>query len=1020
MPTDIQATEQVIESNQQQAFIDASPFLESDRAEIPRSATITQNGMDISHFFERPILIKSFEWDDNTSFFETENPWYDYFSHAAIRPKLLGFARLTADLEVELRVNGSPFRFSQLLLSYRPLFCSAKTYSGTPISLADCSGGYLVEDGCAAGSINVVPTGGTAFTLLARSQRQCTYLDVATSTGGKLVLPFIHPFNALRVNQLNGTYASDITTVFGEELNAMGTLTMESLATLRNMQVATTAGVTLDLFVRAVNVRAWLSSGVATADPQGSERKPSEIASVAANVAGMFKYIPIIGSYATLAETIAGTGAKILQFFGYTPRPDTSLPQYVTGYSYPIESSVTFPKKIRNLGLDHENNVVVDPGVFDGNSSDPLALTSFCARPALLARSYFASSLAVDDAILLLPVSPFHSMSELLTDPNIPTSRRFQLTPCALAAMNFRYWRGTMCVRFQTIQTSFHRGRLRVTWEPEIGGSTGTQAALFTRYEGYQQILNWDISAQNAITVKVGFGARKGRLTVPRLGTPGITDVSYISNSESNTGAINTATITVDNYEDYFNGFLRLSVLTRLQAPDATYPVPIVSHVWYEDIEFYDPLDNGPTLASVGPHTGVITDPPVDSSTYYGTVFQSEDLENLSTRKLCYDTMYPQGEEVQEFVFQPTSRVEEALYEGEKVMSLRSLLQRDVFYDTIAFEIPRHVTQPTSGGPKNIQLDTPPTLLVRMLPVYPYAFGTNSPSRTTVQTTNTIAPTYSYTGTSGVARTYCVNMARTNLFPIIRECFVGFRGSYNWKFVPMVENGCRVKSVTASRSNFTHSSYDRIGSLPRNVRVSPWSVTAAYTTDGPSFVGYAQSLIAPLIFDTGSTASLGSGAASVGLRGVYYTVTNKLTDLTRFLNGYLGSFASGALSVIIREQSTLGVRIPYFSNTRFHPGSTTGWMNGNTNSELSQCVRLTVLTEGSSGMTFGGPSASATTGDYIATSSAIGYNGPARSSVILAAICSAGDDISFGGFVSVPSLFGSSQLVFTNTSQDNS
>lgn len=74
--------------------------------------------MDISHFFERPILVQTYEWDDGTDFFQTMQPWYSYFSHAAIRPKLLGFSRLTSDLEVEFRLNGSPFRFSRILASY--------------------------------------------------------------------------------------------------------------------------------------------------------------------------------------------------------------------------------------------------------------------------------------------------------------------------------------------------------------------------------------------------------------------------------------------------------------------------------------------------------------------------------------------------------------------------------------------------------------------------------------------------------------------------------------------------------------------------------------------------------------------------------------------------------------------------------------------------------------------------------------------------------------------------------------
>lgn len=1022
LPAEISQDNITTEVVQQQTFLDGSPSQEAGSAFAPSSATITENGMDISHFFERPLLVTSWEWDDGSDFFQTLSPWYSYFTSDAIRPKLLGFSRMTADLEVEFRLNGSPFRFSQLLVSYRPLFNYVKTTSSGPRSLSDYSGGYLPEDGCSVNGTDLVaPSGSSDYTILARSQRQCCYMDIAKSTGAKMVLPFIHPFNSFRVNALPTGDVSRRNTLFGQELYSMGTVTVESLSTLRNMQTSTTAGVTVDVFVRATNVRAWLASGVATAEPQGSERMPSTTASSVAKTASFFKNIPIIGSYATLTETLATAGSNLLQFFGYTPRPDTTLPQYVTGYSYPVESSVTFPKKVRNLGLDHNNNIVVDPAVIAGDSNDLLAFSSFCARPTLLFRTYFGSGIAVNDPIAFLPVSPFHYRSSLVTNADAPNMRRVQMTPAALAALNFRYWRGTMCVRFQVIKTQFHRGRLRVTWEPEIGNDKASAIAESTTvYEGYQQMLNWDLSSSDALTVKVGFGARKGRLTVPRLGVPGLTDNTFITNTEAAPNTIGAASLTIDNYEDYFNGFLRLSVLTKLQAPDVSYPLPIMVHVWYEDLEFYDPLENGPTLTTFSSVNPIGSTLPTSTSSYYGTVFSSEDVENLMTRPLVYDTMYPQGDmEAQgdeEFVFQPTTHTEDAVYEGEKVGSLRSLLQRDVYYDTIEFEIPRSSSQASiSGAMPNMSIDTPPTLVTAILPMYPHPFGTTAPLRSTSQTINVVNPGYQFTGSSGTARTYYPNMARTNLFPLVRECFIGFRGSYNWKFIPVAESGTRVSLMSASRANFTHSSYAQIGSLPRNKRVAPFATTAEYTTAGPGFGSSDTSMIAPIIYDTGATLT----GANYGLRNLYFNATNKLSSIRRFFNSYLGSCASGTLVVDTREQRTLGIRMPYFSSVRFMPGSTTGWMNPNSNAELAQGIRFTAITEGSDRVVVTGGATFASGTEPVANGWFNAINGPLRSFVAFAAICSAGDDISFGHFVSVPSLYLTSVALFTDSTSDN-
>ena len=148
MPAEITISNEQETTHQQQAFVDAGPFQQDLREFQPSTATVTTNGMDISHFFERPILLNSYEWDDNATFMEYYSPWFSYFTHPTIAPKLLGFSRLVADLEVELRINGSPFRFGQILASYRPLFNPRKRASSNPVSLADYSGGFLPEDGC--------------------------------------------------------------------------------------------------------------------------------------------------------------------------------------------------------------------------------------------------------------------------------------------------------------------------------------------------------------------------------------------------------------------------------------------------------------------------------------------------------------------------------------------------------------------------------------------------------------------------------------------------------------------------------------------------------------------------------------------------------------------------------------------------------------------------------------------------------------------------------------------------------
>ena len=127
------------------------------------------------------------------------------------------------------------------------------------------------------------------------------------------------------------------------------------------------------------------------------------------------------------------------------------------------------------------------------------------------------------------------------------------------------------------------------------------------------------------------------------------------------------------------------------------------------------------------------------------------------------------------------------------------------------------------------------------MPVFPYSFGTSSPCRNTVMTIGTPSPGYPYTGSSGTARTFYPNMARTNLFPLIRECFVGFRGSYNWKFYPMIESGCRVSTMAAARSNYWHTSNHFCYNYPRPIRSSPYTdQNITQSIAGPTFANSRQ------------------------------------------------------------------------------------------------------------------------------------------------------------------------------------
>lgn len=976
--------------------------------------------MDISHFFERPLLLKTIEWDDNNVLFDATNWWTEYFTHRAIWPKLLGYSRMTANLELEFRVNGSPFRFGDVLVSYRPLF-----HPNISTHLANFSGGYLPEDGCIGSdpSFPSIQPFSSDQSILARSQRQSVYLIVSESKGGKMVLPFIYPFESLRMTSLehDPAVSADVTrmknTTFYSSLLGLGVVTMESLSVLRNTQIATSVGVSIDVFVRAVNVHVWMASGVAAMKPQGSSgkgeesMKPSQVSSIIAAGLSAFSYVPVIGPLATAGSMVAEGVSNILKFFGFTPMPLNAVITPVVNALPFIQSSLYAPRSIESLSLDHQNQVSIDPTLIGGPSYDELSIASFTGRSCILFRTYFGSSCVPNDTIALIPVHPMLGISSFVSTGSSLPATRHQLTPCAFAAMNFRQWRGTLVLNFRTIKTKFHKGRLRITWDPELANSKADATTDFTAfYEGYQQMVTWDLDSTDNMEVKIGFASRSARLTVPPIAGMNLSTLaSWKTNAEGASGPITNTTFISDNYLDYVNGFVRVSVLNRLQAPDTTYPVPIVVSASFENLELYDPLDQGlcaNTLNGITYSSSANVNP---TTSYY---YSDGVLANFSTRRAWPDTFYPQGSEEKKkviFEFQPTTSVSELVYEGEVLGSLRALAAREVYYDTLLYEVPSCCVQPTTTRTQNISTTIPPCVIDTLLPWRPSCSGTVGPMRSTIFTTNVTAPTYTYNSAGGTSSTYVPSFCRTPFSVLLQECFVGQRGSYNWKFLPGPSYGVEVKDLFVSRSNCV-GDYTRVGSFPRKDVVSPYTsnISPDSVAQGFAFSGEKRTALVPLAYDTGTSDV---GKTMLNPRNLRNNITLKLSAIRTLLGAMLPNFGAGAICADKGSRLVAGIRFPFNSMTKFLPGSSTGWMTPFGNSELASNIRLSVVTSDST--------APVTAGGVFSTDTnwALFTGLPSRPYVSIYMVSSVGDDWSVSNFVNVPTLYVNNYPDVSNPSQ---
>jgi hypothetical protein len=190
-------------------------------------------------------------------------------------------------------------------------------------------------------------------------------------------------------------------------------------------------------------------------------------------------------------------------------------------------------------------------------------------------------------------------------------------TPVGFVSKLFGQWRGDIIYRFKVICTKYHKGRLRVTWDPvsNIGATTDYTHIAFTKII--------DLSESDEVEFRVPYmqALQWAKVTSPL--------VNIWSTSTYNTTTPNE-----------HNGTLTVRVLTNLSAPIDTAPVSIFVFVrGAENLEFANPIDDNQTLS-------------------------------------MFDMQAGEGE----FNSQPDPN-QYLINWGEAIPSLRLLLRRSVFYD---------------------------------------------------------------------------------------------------------------------------------------------------------------------------------------------------------------------------------------------------------------------------------------------------------------------------------------------------
>jgi hypothetical protein len=302
----------------------------------------------------------------------------------------------------------------------------------------------------------------------------------------------------------------------------------------------------------------WKAATAKSADEYA--KKPiSSIASTVAAVTRPLSSIPGIGVFAKATSIGASAVGSIASLFGWTNPPNIANVEPVRQAPYHAFSSAAISVPGDTMTLDPKSELCVDPRTVGLGDVDELTISNVSQRECYIGTCSWATTDAPQVTLAATPVHPLH----YIRAPNAVNGDEISISPVGLLSRTFGYWRGDLIFRFKVIATEYHRGRLRLSWDPvsSLFGSSANNNTSLNRIV--------DISLEKDIEVRIPYNQARHWLATPNMLALGAK--SYLR-------------VKGDVFADFVdpettNGILTLLVLNALSAPEPTAGVDILIFV---------------------------------------------------------------------------------------------------------------------------------------------------------------------------------------------------------------------------------------------------------------------------------------------------------------------------------------------------------------------------------------------------------------------------------------------------------
>jgi hypothetical protein len=635
----------------------------------------------LANFFSRPIKISEQEWSTSVNLNYDIDPWSLYFDNPRVANRLTNYNLLKANLKVKIVINGNGFQYGRMLVSYLP-FDVYDTLS---------SNAALVRED-----------------LVQASQQPHVFLNPTVSTGGELKLPMFNYQNYIEIPE--------------SQWSEMGRLYFRTLNTLKHSNGATDV-VTVTTFAWAEDVSMSVLTSVDqdTLSPQSGEIEEANTkgmisgpATSVAKFAAYLKGVPYIGPFATATEIGAGAVAGMAKIFGYSRPPITKAPEPLRPTPISSLALTNVPDNAQKVTVDDKQELSIDPRISGIGPADPLNIREIAKRESYLTTFSWNIGTAPDTLLWNARVDPC-TWAE-----NIGPPLSYHLPACCMAALPFQFWKGSMKFRFQIVCSSFHKGRLKIVYDPLFIANSNYLG--FSEYNtNYLKIV--DIAEETDFTIEVGCGQERNFLNHAKPGQDSVTTLYSTTRYASK--------------EAFGNGVLGIFVVNELTTPNSTISNDIEINVFVsmgDDFEVAVPDDYFQHFV-LKPQSGELLEP--QSGQVVPESQNTDEPDAPQQSQTCIVGMPPVEDSNLNKVFI-----------GESITTFRTILKRYMLWNAIG------------------KLDTISTVASGRFPAFPYLRGNVSGA---VDQTALLA---SY------------NYCNTVHLHWVRAAFSGSRGSIRYKLVP--------------------------------------------------------------------------------------------------------------------------------------------------------------------------------------------------------------------------------------------